>query len=45
MRSITALEIQTAEQEALLHDCAKLVMGIYSLFTFCSYAPPWPRLS
>ena len=39
MRSTTVLEIPTAEQEALLRYCAKPVMGIYSLFKFCSYAP------
>jgi hypothetical protein len=41
MRSTTVLE----EQEALPRDCAKPVMGIYTLFTFCPYASPWPRLS
>jgi hypothetical protein len=45
MRSTTVLEIPTAEQEALLSDCAKPVMGIYMLYTFCHYAPPWPLLS
>ena len=34
MRLTAVLEIPTAEQEALLRDCAKPVMGIYSLFTF-----------